>query len=267
MKLETLIDIGRAAGREIMAVYADKSFSSIDKTDGSPVTEADHRAEAVILRGLRSEFATIPIVAEEEAAAGRVPHTAGCFFLVDPLDGTREFIARNDEFTVNIAFIENGVPVVGMIFAPALGSMFVGSAAGAFHALVGSREMSRLEPIRTRAAPAKLAAIASRSNGAERSRDWLQRFEVGAYTSAGSSLKFCRVATGDADIYPRFGRTMEWDTAAGDAILRAAGGVVTALDGETLAYGKRGRAGEADFANPSFIAYGDPSLVVVGTPN
>ncbi len=261
MKIESLIAIGLAAGREIMAVYADKAFANTDKKDGSPVTDADHRAEAVILEALRHEFPKVPVVAEEEAAAGRLPETAAKFFLVDPLDGTREFIARNGEFTVNIALVERGIPVAGMIYAPALGSMFVGAEGGAWRAWVNHDRAGALQPIRTRRAPPVVAAICSRSNSGDRTDRWLRGFDVRTRIAAGSSLKFCRIAEGEADIYPRFGRTMEWDTAAGDAILRAAGGSVRSLDGQPLAYGKRGRADAADFANPDFVAYGDARLL------
>lgn len=257
---KTLIEIGLAAGSEIMAVYADSTFRHIHKGDGSPVTEADHRAEAVILQALSVEAGGIPVVAEEEVSAGRVPPASEKFFLVDPLDGTREFINRNGEFTVNIALIEKDKPVLGMIYAPALGQIFVAVNGAAWRADVTHGLAGELRPIKARLAPKRLAAVGSRSNCTDETIDWLKRFDVEGFVSRGSSLKFCLVACGEADIYPRFGRTMEWDTAAGDAILRAAGGVTTTIDGIPITYGKRGRANEADFANPAFLAFGDPSL-------
>lgn len=257
---KTLIEIGLAAGSEIMAVYADSTFRHIHKGDGSPVTEADHRAEAVILKALSAEAAGIPVVAEEEVSAGRIPAASERFFLVDPLDGTREFINRNGEFTVNIALIEKDRPVLGMIYAPALGQIFVAVNGVAWRTDVTHGLAGELRPIQARPAPKRLAAVGSRSNCTDETMDWLKRFDVDGFVSRGSSLKFCLVACGEADVYPRFGRTMEWDTAAGDAILRAAGGVTTTIDGIPMTYGNRGRVGEADFANPAFLAFGDPAL-------
>ncbi|MEQ1951598.1 3'(2'),5'-bisphosphate nucleotidase CysQ [Mesorhizobium sp. CN2-181] len=257
---KTLIEIGLAAGREIMAVYADSTFRHIHKGDGSPVTEADQRAEAVILQALSSEAADIPVIAEEEVSAGRVPEISDRFFLVDPLDGTREFINRNGEFTVNIALIEKDKPVLGMIYAPALGQIFVAAKGTAWRADVTHGLADELRPIKARPVPKRLAAVGSRSNCTDETMVWLERFDVDGFVSRGSSLKFCLIACGEADIYPRFGRTMEWDTAAGDAILRAAGGMTATIDGIPMTYGKRGQAGEADFANPAFVAVGDPAL-------
>jgi 3'(2'), 5'-bisphosphate nucleotidase len=256
-----LIDIGLAAGREIMAVYANATFGHVRKGDGSPVTEADHRAEAVILEALATAFPDVPVIAEEEVTAGRVPAVGERFFLVDPLDGTREFIERNGEFTVNIALIEHGVPVMGMVYAPALGDMYAASEGKAWRADVEHGFAGPLRPMRTRAVPDRIAVVASRANCTEETLAWLKRFDPASFLSRGSSLKFCLVACGEADLYPRFARTMEWDTAAGDAILRAAGGLTTTVDGRPLTYGNRGRADEADFANPWFVACGDPTMV------
>jgi 3'(2'), 5'-bisphosphate nucleotidase len=257
---KTLIEIGLAAGREIMAVYADSTVGHRQKGDGSPVTEADHRAEAVILQALAAEAGDIPVIAEEEVSAGRVPAASEKFFLVDPLDGTREFINRNGEFTVNIALVDKGIPVMGMIYAPALGHVFAAVNDSAWRADVDHGRAGELRTIKARPAPKRLAAVGSRSNCTDETMAWLKRFDVEGFVSRGSSLKFCLVACGEADIYPRFGRTMEWDTAAGDAILRAAGGVTTTIDGRPLGYGNRGSGVDADFANPSFVAFGDPSL-------
>lgn len=263
--LDILIGLCLEAGREIMAIYADPAFGVAVKSDASPVTQADTRAEAAILRGLRKNFPDIPVVAEEEAAAGRVPECREKFFLVDPLDGTKEFVGRNGEFTVNIALIENGVPVAGVVYAPAAEKLFAGAGDRAFEFAVDGGRVGAREPIFARTAPERLVAVGSRSHGTEATNAWLDRFAVERFESSGSSLKFCLVAAGRADLYPRLGRTMEWDTAAGDAILRAAGGIVTDLDGVPLRYNKRDQAEDADFANGSFVAYGDPALVALAT--
>jgi len=256
-----LISLAVAAGQEVLAVYA-TDFDVMRKADASSVTDADHRAEAVILAGLAKIAPGIPVVAEEEAAAGRVPETEAQFFLVDPLDGTREFICRNGEFTVNIALIENGISVMGVVYAPALGTLYAGTlGVGAVKAQVRDGVAGPLEPITARAAPReKIAAIGSRANGADATQAWLARLPIGSFVSAGSSLKFCLLAEGAADVYPRLGRTMEWDTAAGDAVLAAAGGIVTQLDGARLLYGKCRQTADAPYANPHFVAYGDPRL-------
>ncbi len=229
------------------------------KGDGSPVTLADAEAEAIILAGLARIAPDIPVVAEEEAAAGRVPGACERFFLVDPLDGTREFITGNGEFTVNIALVEHGVPVMGVVFAPALGRLFAGCPAGAWSRDAGEERRA----MRVRAMPPALTVVGSRSHGSPETDAFLRDLPVAGFAACGSSLKFCLLAAGEADFYPRFGRTMEWDTAAGDAILRAAGGLVTTCDGRPLAYGKREQAGDADFANPHFLAFGDPALAKV----
>lgn len=249
--------IALEAGAEIMRLY-DQGFAVETKSDASPVTEADRAAEAIILKGLAALTPDIPVVAEEEAAAGRLPDIGPSFFLVDPLDGTKEFISRNGEFTVNIALIENGIPIAGVVYAPALGRLFWGAQeTGAFTADVSDGQVQHARPIRVRAAPQDgLRAIGSRSHGASETQDWLKAYNVRDFVSAGSSLKFCLLAAGEADIYPRLGRTMEWDTAAGHAVLNAAGGRMTRLDGSPFLYGKRNQADEADFANPHFVAFG-----------
>ena len=241
-------DIAIRAAAEIQQVAA-RPFEVSEKPDTSPVTEADERAEAIILAGLKAHYPDIPVVAEEEVAAGRIPDvSAGRFFLVDPLDGTKEFINRNGEFTVNIALIEAGEPVLGVVLAPALGRLYAGARdLGAF---VEDAEGHR--PIRVREAPdAGLTVVASRSHGdAEALARFLEGRRVAETRNAGSSLKICLVASGEADVYPRLGRTMEWDIAAGHAVLAAAGGRLVALDGSSLNYGKPG------FDNPHFSAWG-----------
>jgi 3'(2'), 5'-bisphosphate nucleotidase len=239
--------IAREAGARIMQVYA-TDFSVRGKGDASPVTEADELAEAVIIAALKQLAPEIPIVAEEEVAAGRVPEVADRFWLVDPLDGTKEFISRNGEFTVNIALIELGQPVMGVVFAPALDRLFVGAAGQGAHLEQGGERRA----IACRHTPAAgMTVVASRSHGDAAALDALLAGQkVAALAQAGSSLKLCLVAAGEADLYPRLGRTMEWDTAAGHAVLAAAGGRVTDLDGKDLQYGKPG------FANPHFVATG-----------
>ena len=245
--LDRLLPIARAAGKTILQVYA-TDFDVRGKADDSPVTEADRRAEALILPALTELTPDVPIVSEEAAAAGDIPRVADRFWLVDPLDGTKEFIKRNGEFTVNIALIERGRPVLGVVLAPALDRLYAGAAGrGAF-----LEDGTHRRQIACRRVPAAgLTVVASRSHGDTQALDrFLAGRAVASQTNAGSSLKFCLVAAGDADLYPRFGRTMEWDTAAGHAVLAAAGGRVTTVDGAELRYGKPG------FENPHFIAQG-----------
>ena len=243
--VEALIPEVRAAGEEILAVYATE-FAVRDKDDASPVTVADERAEAVLTRALSRLTPGVPVVAEEAAAAGRVAKVGNIFWLVDPLDGTREFISRNGEFTVNVALIENGRPTLGVVLAPAINRLFAGvDDAGAF-----VEDAQGRRAIACRMPPAHgLTVVASRSHGDAAALDaFLAGRKVAELRNLGSSLKLCLVAAGEADLYPRLGRTMEWDIAAGDAVLRAAGGKLTTLAGETLAYGKPG------FENPPFVA-------------
>ena len=239
--------LGLAAGAVILDIYQTE-FSVAGKSDGSPVTEADARAEEVILAGLRRLTPDIPVVAEEAVAAGHVPEVGTGFWLVDPLDGTREFISRNGEFTVNIALVLGGVPVLGVVYAPAIDALYEGAnGLGATRTLSGTRQ-----PITARRSPSEgLIVVASRSHG---DIDEISRFlggrPVASLLQVGSSLKLCRVAEGAADLYPRLGRTMEWDIAAGQAVLEAAGGRVEMIHGGPLRYGKPG------FENPHFVASG-----------
>ena len=245
--LEAVIRIAYGAGEVIMAVYAGE-FDVRGKTDASPVTEADTRAESLILARLRELAPTLPIVAEEAAAAGHIPDVGTRFWLVDPLDGTKEFIGRNGEFTVNIALVEHGVPVLGVVLAPALGRLYAGArSTGAFVEDIHGRR-----PIRCRTVPAEgLTVVGSRSHGdAAALSAFLKGRKIASMASAGSSLKLCMVAAAEADLYPRLGRTMEWDIAAGHAVLLAAGGSITDIFGAPLRYGKPG------FDNPHFVAAG-----------
>jgi len=241
-------DIATRAGKEIMKVYA-TDFAVETKDDNSPVTKADQIAEAVILRSIREGLTDrFPIVSEEAAGAGRIPDVRGtAFWLIDPLDGTKEFINKNGEFTVNIALIENGKPVMGVVHVPATGTTYTGTAAGAF---VKRRDEANKQIYCNTPGDAPLTAIVSRSHRSPEVDTFLKNFTIGKEISAGSSLKFCLVAEGAADLYPRFGRTMEWDTAAGHAVLRFAGGSVKTVEGNDLGYGK------PDHENPHFIAAG-----------
>jgi 3'(2'), 5'-bisphosphate nucleotidase len=253
--LRIIIDTALDAGDEIEAIYAAGCAAGV-KLDGSPITEADHRAEEIILASLTAAFPEIPILAEEEAAAGRIPVLGDRFFLVDPLDGTRGFVDRNGEFTVNIALIDKQEPVAGVVYAPDSAALYFGERGGGAFRRLG-RANSVVESIAPRARPAGgLAAIGSRNHAAPATAEKMNALGVTEYVPAGSSLKFCLIADGTADVYPRWGRTMEWDTGAGQAVLEAAGGRVFALadDRETgpLRYGKL----EQEFANPHFIAWG-----------
>lgn len=253
---EACLTVALRAGAAMMPLYQ-RGTDAAQKADGSPVTEADELAERMILSALSDAAPLIPIVAEEATAAGRVPATEGQFFLVDPLDGTREFLNRNGDFTVNIALIDSGCPVFGVVHAPAMGEIYIGEVGvGAWVGMVADGVVTGWTKITTRLAPAGLSVVASRSHLTDETRAFVERFSVESFVSRGSSLKFCQVARGEADLYPRLGRTMEWDTAAGDAVLRAAGGMVTRLDATPLAYGKRNQSHDVDFANPHFVAWG-----------
>ncbi len=245
--LDAVIRLARAAGDVIMAVYA-TDFVVRDKSDASPVTEADEQAEAVITQGLRTLAPGVTIVAEEAVAGGDQPAAGRWFWLVDPLDGTQEFVQRNGEYTVNIALVRDGEAVLGVVFAPALGRLFAGVRdQGAFEV-----DGTVRRAIRCRAVPSEgLTVVASRSHGDAAALDaFLADRKVALTAHAGSSLKLCLVAAGEADLYPRLGRTMEWDIAAGHAVLSAAGGRVETLAGAPLRYGKPG------FDNPHFVASG-----------
>jgi 3'(2'), 5'-bisphosphate nucleotidase len=247
-----LIDLVRAAalaaGTTILEIYA-QNFAVQQKADASPVTRADQLAETIIIDRLRKATPDIPIVAEELAAAGHLPAAAPArFWLVDPLDGTKEFIRRNGEFTVNIALIENRVPVLGVVHAPAQGVTYWTDEDGAKR----QRGNAAPESIAVRAVPKTGAIVVhSRSHADEQELDsYIAALPQAERRVSGSSIKFCLLAAGEADLYPRFGRTMEWDTAAGQAVLEAAGGSVATLAGTPLRYGKRG------FENPDFVARG-----------
>lgn len=251
------------AGRIILDIYEGDSLDVERKDDDSPVTIADQRAEALILKELAQLTPNIPVVAEESVAAGRIPATPGDFFLVDPLDGTKEFIRGGGDFTVNIGLVRDNAPVIGVVYAPATQKLFVGCGDHAKSAEVDCRNPGdyQLKPMSVRQPMSPPTAVASRSHRTPETDDFLTSLGVTDTVSAGSSLKFCLIAEGTADVYPRLGRTMEWDTAAGHAVLVSAGGCVTTLDGHPLSYDKRNQALDSDFANPHFVAYGARSPI------
>ncbi len=244
--LQTLIGITQAAGTVVMRHYEEGCASRV-KADRSPVTDADEEAEKLILAELQQSFPGVPVVAEEAAAAGKLMKAGAHFFLVDPVDGTKEFLKRGGEFTVNIGEIVDGQPVAGVVLAPAIGRLFAGRLGeGAFEISGGvTRTISARVP-----SADGLVAVSSRSHPDAATDELLKRLPITGHTNAGSSLKFCLVAAGEADIYPRAGQTMEWDTGAGHAVLRAAGGRVTTWEGAPFFYGKPG------FLNGPFIARG-----------
>ena len=244
--LKTLVRIARAAEIVVMRHYEAGCDARI-KSDRSPVTDADEEAEKLILAELSAAYPGVPVVAEEQAAAGRTVQAGSHFFLVDPVDGTKEFVKRGGEFTINIGEIKDGQPVSGVVLAPAIGRLFVGAVGeGAFEI-----SQEKLRSIAARAPAADgLVAVSSRSHPDAKTDALLKTLPIKGSTNAGSSLKFCLVAAGEADIYPRAGQTMEWDTAAGHAVLAAAGGRMTTWEGEAFVYGKPG------FYNGPFIARG-----------
>ena len=240
------------AGDKIMEIYADPDFEVRSKSDESPVTEADEAADAIISAGLRAAFPDVALVTEEQADSHG--QSVSTFLIVDPLDGTKEFIKRRGDFTVNIAYVVDGVPVRGIVYAPAKDRLFYTDAAGVSVEETGDfakDAVGSVAPMQvSKPDNEALLVVASKSHRDQATDDYINKYNVKDSKSAGSSLKFCLVATGEADIYPRVGRTMEWDTAAGHAVLTGAGGAVVRFDDHsTLTYGKAG------FANPFFIAY------------
>ena len=256
MDYEQLVTVMRRlsieAGDKIMEIYGSDDFEVKTKSDESPVTIADEAADQIISDGLRAAFPDVMLVTEEQSAT----HSASgdTFLIVDPLDGTKEFINRRGDFTVNIALVEGGVPPRGVVYAPARSRMFFTLADGSSVEETGDFPKDSRGPVQpiTVSKPdnAALMVVASKSHRDEATDDYIAKYNVRDMKSAGSSLKFCLIATGEADLYPRVGRTMEWDTAAGHAVLTGAGGAVVRFDDLTpLTYGK------ADFANPFFIAH------------
>ncbi len=239
------------AGAAIMEIHNRGDYNVRAKADASPVTEADEAADAIIRAGLALAFPDIPVVTEEFAESQAL--VAGTFIIVDPLDGTKEFVRRGTDFTVNIAFVENRIPTFGVVFAPAQGRMFFTGANGGAYEETGALEPDSPGPARQISVAetdgSNLLVVASKSHRDQATDDYISLYDVADFTSAGSSLKFCLVATGEAHLYPRLGPTMEWDTAAGDAVLRAAGGKVVDFDTHApFVYGK------ANYRNGFFIA-------------
>jgi len=240
------------AGDRIMQVYDGPDFEVKSKSDASPVTIADEAADEIISAGLRAAYPEMVLITEEQAASHAL--TASTFLIVDPLDGTKEFVQRRGDFTVNIAYVQDGVPLRGVVYAPAQGRLFYTRADGVAVEETGSFAKDTVGPVTvmtvTKPDNAALMVVASKSHRDAATDAYIAKYAVKDMKSAGSSLKFCLVATGEADLYPRLGRTMEWDTAAGDAVLRGAGGSVVRFDDHTpLTYGKQG------WDNPFFIAY------------
>lgn len=251
--LDALALIARAAGEAIMEVYSSDDFGARLKSDDSPLTNADLRAHRIIADGLAAFDAAIPVLSEEEA---EIPFDTRArwerYWLVDPLDGTKEFLSRNGEFTVNVALIDGHAPVAGVVFAPAMDLLYLGARGAGAHL---SRGGARPQPIQVRRPPAvPLRVVGSRSHANPELAAALPGLGPHEFLAIGSSLKICHVAEGAADFYPRLGPTSEWDIAAAHAVLEAAGGGLTRLDGSALEYNRK-----ADYLNPYFLAFGDPA--------
>lgn len=255
--IDALIAASIAAGDIILAIRRG-GLAVEKKADKSPVTEADRAAEALIAEHLERVAPGFAMIGEEAVYEGRIPDVGNAFFLVDPLDGTREFVKGGNDFTVNIGLVRDGKPAVGVIFVPATGKLYGGVVGeGAWKAEVTGGAASARTTMRVRPAPAgPIDVVASRSHRTKETDAFIARFDVARLVSAGSSVKFCVVASGEADLYPRMGTTMQWDTAAGEAILRAAGGRVVTIEGAPLGYGPNGAPGADAFRNPWFIATG-----------
>ena len=262
--MSDLDDLARAfaalaseAGRVVMDVYA-TDFAVRRKADASPVSEADEAAEALLVPGVEKLLPGVPILAEEAVSRDGLVDVGDEFVLIDPLDGTKEFVSRNGEFTVNVALVRSGAPVAGCVYAPAIGRMFVGGTTAYAGAVAPGAALPDLQPVTTRGYPADgLVAVTSRSHLDDETKDFVARVGASATRDAGSSLKFCLVAAGEADVYPRFGPTMEWDTAAGHAVVTAAGGQVLRPDGSPFHYGKA----DEGFRNGPFVVWGQQPVV------
>lgn len=258
MKLDDVVAIACEAGREIYRIWK-AGFTTDIKLDGSPVTIADQRAEAIILAGLKRIAPDIPVIAEEEVAAGSVPKFSDRFFLVDPLDGTKGFSeGKNDGFTVNIGFIERGVPTLGVVYAPAYGMLWGGDAAGAWSAACDRETATGTGPrvpIQVSARTRDWRIVGSATYLGPKMKAFAEAVGATETLAESSSIKFCRLASGDAEIYPRFGGISEWDCAAGHAILAAAGGGVMRLTGAPLVYGTRAESFDLD----GLVGYGNPA--------
>jgi 3'(2'),5'-bisphosphate nucleotidase len=256
MPLAELMNRAAIAAADVILEVYHRPLVAMEKADGSPVTEADQRAEAIILDYLAET--QLPVLAEESVAAGRIPELGARYFVVDPLDGTKEFLKRNGEFTVNIAYCENGHPVSGVVLAPATGDIYWGGPDGAFAGRVVGGAIEDVRRLQVTEAEQPLRIVASRSHGHAALAELCDTLEVAEDVSVGSSLKFCLLANGDAQLYPRFTPTSEWDTAAGQAVLQAAGGVVLGMDRLPLTCGHR----DAAFLNAWFVAAASEKLAL-----
>ncbi|MFT3730787.1 MAG: 3'(2'),5'-bisphosphate nucleotidase CysQ [Hyphomicrobium sp.] len=254
--LQKLEDIAIEAGN-LISQYRSAGPNISRKSDGSPVTDADEAAEELILRELQKLAPSVAVIAEESVSAGVIDIAPkSTVFLVDPLDGTKEFISGKPDYTVNICLVEDGRPKLGVVFAPARGELFSGDGSSAYRCRLGQdRSVTERARIRTSCSSGRLTAVASASHANAETRDFLGKLPIERTISVGSSLKFCLVAAADAHIYPRFGRTMQWDTAAGDAVLRSAGGSTLSWDGKEMEYGVW-RSETNAFDNPYFVSYG-----------
>lgn len=259
--IEDLLPVILEAGRAVMDVF-NSDFSVYEKSDASQVTDADQRGEDIITKALIALTPDIPVIGEEAKDAGTAPDiSGGAFWLVDPLDGTKEFIKRGDDFTVNIGLIEDGRPTAGLVLAPARKRIWAGSVdSGAFAADTDMNNIGERSEIKTRPTPETLTIVASKSHRSEVLENWLEHYPGAEHISIGSSLKIVLIAEGSADLYPRLGPTCEWDTAAAHAVLRAAGGEAIVSDGGPLTYGKDLKT----YLNPFFLAKADPAS---GTPD
>jgi 3'(2'), 5'-bisphosphate nucleotidase len=255
--MDELTSVTAQAAKAILDFAIDAGLRS--KADGSPVTAADEAAEAIICDGLKRLASAVPVISEEHAARERPkPIAGGSYFLVDPLDGTREFIAGRDEYTINIALMTDGVPLFGIICAPALGDLWRGVVGRGAERISLAHQSEAPTPIHARPRPASEAVVmVSRSHLEARTKSYVDGLPGAKLIQSGSSIKFCRLAEGSADLYPRLAPTHDWDIAAGHAILKAAGGSVTAPDGAPLVYGTN------DLLIPAFLAWGDPASAVL----
>ncbi|GHC69787.1 3'(2'),5'-bisphosphate nucleotidase CysQ [Limoniibacter endophyticus] len=254
--LDLFADLALAAGKETLKHFRDETLAVEHKSDASPVTVADRAAEAIILDGLKDHLPDIPVIAEEEAAAGRIPNIDGeRFILIDPLDGTREFVEGRSEYTINIALIEHGIPVIGAVFVPCQRVLYTGLRDHAEKIVYDKDwQVESRVPLKVVEPGERLRIVASRSHSTPKTEEFIARHKQADLVSVGSSIKFCLIASGEADLYPRFGPTMQWDTAAGDAVLRAAGGVTEREDGSVVRYGKREDCDKGGFSCTHFIA-------------
>ncbi len=259
----TMVFMGAAisAGKAILSVY-NTDFKAFKKSDNSPVTKADQLAENEIIQTITRDCNDIPIISEELVSNGNIPEIENRFILIDPLDGTKEFIEKNGEFTVNIALIENGRPQCAVIFAPYTAEMFLSAGVVSYRTQIRRHSIAELKKLSVRNKPnGGIKALISRSHDNDATKNSLQALTVSEVEKVGSAIKFCRLAEGVADFYPRYAPTKQWDSAAGDCILSHAGGKVVDIKMNQLKYSHSGKCIQEDFENPYFVAVGDQSLL------